>query len=118
MALAARMDGADYRIGAGELAISDVEVIFAAQKHEDEQRHNGKREKMCFGLWLHGAFPRGRKAGFDACPRRVPSFVFPANSLLRNKGSLMAWFLLAETKTTPMGSAHKEFNAKSWLGGR
>lgn len=26
----------------------------------------------------------------------------------------MAWFLLAETKTTPMGSAHKEFNAKSW----
>lgn len=30
----------------------------------------------------------------------------------------MAWFLLAETKTTPMGSAHKEFNAKSWLEGR
>lgn len=30
----------------------------------------------------------------------------------------MAWFLLAETKTTPMGSAHKELNAKSWLGGR
>lgn len=30
----------------------------------------------------------------------------------------MAWFLLAETKTVPMGSAHKEFNAKSWLGGR
>ena len=30
----------------------------------------------------------------------------------------MAWFLLAEKKTTPMGSAHKEFNAKSWLGGR
>ena len=26
----------------------------------------------------------------------------------------MAWFLLAETKTTPMGSANKEFNAKSW----
>ena len=108
---------ADYRIGAGELAISDVEVIFAAQEHEDEQCHNGKREKMCFGLWLHGAFPRGRKAGFDAWPRCAPFYVFPANSLLRNKGSLMAWFLLAETKTTPMGGAHKEFNAKSWLGG-
>lgn len=30
----------------------------------------------------------------------------------------MAWFLLAETETVPMGSAHKEFNAKSWLEGR
>lgn len=30
----------------------------------------------------------------------------------------MVWFLLMETETVPMGSAHKEFNAKSWLGGR
>ena len=30
----------------------------------------------------------------------------------------MVWFLLAETKTTPMGSAHKELDAKSWFGGR
>lgn len=30
----------------------------------------------------------------------------------------MVWFLLVETETTPMGSAHKEFDAKSWLGGR
>ena len=52
---------ADYRIGAGELAISDVEVIFAAQKHENEQCHNGKREKICFGLWLHGVFRGGAK---------------------------------------------------------
>lgn len=28
----------------------------------------------------------------------------------------MVWFLLMEIETVPMGSAHKEFNTKSWLG--